>query len=95
MGVDLQKLKDLKWPLRLQPAVQQAVPPAIQAVQVADHPNAIYAMPWSLAETDWPLSRDILGTLGSHITLEQFTFLIKDDLKSVTFSASGMAYVRK
>ena len=95
MGVNLQKLKDLKWPLRLQPAVQQAVPPAIQAVQVAGHPNAIYAMPWTLTETDWPLSRDILGTLGSHITLEQFTFLIKDDLKSVTFSASGMAYVRK
>jgi hypothetical protein len=94
MGVNLQKLKDLKWPLQLQSAVQQAVPPPIQPAQVAGHPNAIYAMPWSLAETDWSLSRDIFATLGSHITLEKFTFLIKDDLNSVTFSASGKAYVR-
>ena len=95
MGVQMQKLKGLKWTLQLSPATQQAIPPGLTALQVSDHPNAIYAMPWSVTAVDWSLTRDIFATLGTHFTLDKFSFLIDERLDTVTFTASGMAYVRK
>ena len=62
---------------------------------MSDHPNAIYAMPWSVTAVDWSLTRDIFATLGTHFTLDKFSFLIDERLDTVTFTASGMAYVRK
>ena len=52
-------------------------------------------MPWSVTAVDWSLTRDIFATLGTHFTLDKFSFLIDERLDTVTFTASGMAYVRK
>jgi hypothetical protein len=95
MGVNLQKLKDLNWTMRFSPVTQQAVPPQIPPQQVADHPQAIYAMSWQVANADWPLTRDIFATLGTNFTLNEFSFQINESVNTVTFSASGLAYVRK
>ena len=95
IGVILQKLKDPKWNFTLRPIVQQAIPAQITPADVANHPNAIRAMPWSLSQANWPLTQEIFSILGSNLTIDKFSFLINEEANSVTFSASGLAYVRK
>lgn len=94
-GVEIQQLKDFGWLHRLGPATQQAIPRSISPIAVAQHPQAIHAMPWSMTRQSWNQAKTILPLFPPHATLNRFEIHINEKDLTVTFTASGLVYVQK
>jgi hypothetical protein len=94
-GVDLQRLKDFKWALQIDAPQQQAIPVTLNPAAVSTHPKSIFAMPWSVNKQDWSNAKLILRLFKQNVTINRFELFIDEKDSSMTFSGSGLAYVKK
>lgn len=94
-GVEIQKLKLFGWSHQLSLPIQQAIPPTISPISVAQHPHAIHAMPWSIAQQSWIQAKEILSIFPLSATLNRFEIHIDEKDSAVKFTATGLVYVKK
>jgi hypothetical protein len=86
-----QKYSDVKFKADLQPIALMAVPPSVQPQVAAGFPNAIWAMKWSVKDTNWWMS-EALDSLPSNVTLETVGLSFGAE---INFNAEGKVYVHK
>jgi hypothetical protein len=85
-----QKYSDVKFKAELQP-IALAVPTTVQPQAAAALPNAVWAMKWSVKDSQWWMS-EALFNLPSNVTVETVGLVFGPE---INFNVEGKVYVRK
>jgi hypothetical protein len=95
VGESWQKLAPLGWKGSLQAASLQEVPANVPVSAVQTYPNAIFGIAWRVDNQPWWLNEGLSRSFGNNVAIKNLVLKVDDKDKSVTFNASGVAYVQK
>lgn len=86
------KLAKSDWESKFEAIQQVGLDASTKSTTLANHPKALFALPWHVRDQSWWKTRASLAEYGEFCTIEKFTVTFQNN--SPLFSGSGNCYVR-